>query len=97
MLPGCERMDQTPPIRPSLSFGLFNPSIINDSQNIDLYKHHQYRSQDQFLLEFLASVSGRLPYGGVIVNEFPHLDIINEPLNDEQGMSHGFGWIQEFY
>lgn len=86
---GSERMDQNPPIRPSLSFGMLNPSMINDFQNIDLYNHHHHpvhRSQDRYPPDFPASVSGRLPHGGVIADEFPHLDIINDLLDEEQGI-----------
>ncbi|KAL2486087.1 TRAF-like superfamily protein [Abeliophyllum distichum] len=55
-------------------------SLHNDMQNCDLYTPVQRnRMRDQF-------PSGRQSHG-VVADEFPHLDIINELLDDE----HGFG------
>ncbi|KAL2491485.1 TRAF-like superfamily protein [Abeliophyllum distichum] len=55
-------------------------SLHNDMQNCDLYTPVQCnRMRDQF-------PSGRQSHG-VVADEFPHLDIINELLDDE----HGFG------
>ncbi|KAL2530780.1 TRAF-like superfamily protein [Forsythia ovata] len=59
-------------------------SVLNGaSQNSDLYMPLLSRFQDH-PTEFLARTSGRQSHGA-LADEFPHLDIINELLDDEQG------------
>ncbi|XP_024962755.1 TNF receptor-associated factor homolog 1a-like isoform X3 [Cynara cardunculus var. scolymus] len=65
--------------------GLHNdPCLLNDIQNLDLHKSAHRRSQDQFYNEFPAG--GRHGHG-ILADEFPHLDIINDLLDDEYGMA----------
>lgn len=58
-------------------------SLVNDIRNRDLYKPLQNRSRDRFSNEFLACTSGRQSQGA-LTDGFPHLDIINDLLDDEQ-------------
>ncbi|KAI3459470.1 hypothetical protein Pfo_016133 [Paulownia fortunei] len=62
-------------------------SPVNDMQSFDLYKPVQSRSQDHLPSEFPACTSGRQSH--VLPDEFPHLDIINDLLDDE----HGIGMV----
>lgn len=57
------------------------PSRLNDVQNLDLYKPVHSRSLGNIPSEFPACTSGRQNQG--LVDEFPHLDIINDLLDDE--------------
>ncbi|CAK9183877.1 unnamed protein product [Ilex paraguariensis] len=59
-------------------------SLVNDIQNFDLYKPVHSRSQDYFTPEFPPCTSGRQTQS-VLTDEFPHLDIINDLLDDEHG------------
>ncbi|KAK7344584.1 hypothetical protein VNO77_14361 [Canavalia gladiata] len=61
------------------------PSRLNDVQSLDLYKPID-RSLGNIPSEFPACASRRQNQGG-LVDEFPHLDIINDLLDEE----HGFG------
>lgn len=61
------------------------PSPLNDVQNIDLYKPLHSRSLSNMATEFPACTSGRQAQG-LLVDEFPHLDIINDLLDDEHGI-----------
>ncbi|KAL3507693.1 hypothetical protein ACH5RR_033075 [Cinchona calisaya] len=54
---------------------------LNDIRNFELYKHD--RSPNHLTSEFPPCTSGRQTYG-VLADEFPHLDIINDLLDDEQ-------------
>lgn len=56
---------------------------LNDIRNFELYKPVQSRSQDHVPSEFPPGTSGRQSHG-VLADEFPHLDIINDLLDDEQ-------------
>lgn len=56
---------------------------LNDIRNFELYKPVQSRSQDHLPSEFPPCTSGRQTHG-VLADEFPHLDIINDLLDDEQ-------------
>ncbi|CAI0465564.1 unnamed protein product [Linum tenue] len=62
-------------------------SLLNGIQNLDLYNHAHGNSGgsrgDQFPAELPASTSGRQHQVGVSTDEFPHLDIINDLLDDE--------------
>lgn len=59
-------------------------SLANGIQNLDLYKSVPSGSRDHFTNEFPACTSGRQAQG-VLADEFPHLDIINDLLDDEHG------------
>ncbi|KAI4345762.1 hypothetical protein L6164_012858 [Bauhinia variegata] len=63
----------------------FDPSRINDVQSLDLYKHVHSRSLGNMPTEFSAGTSGRQTQG-LLADEFPHLDIINDLLDDEHGV-----------
>ncbi|KAL5075052.1 hypothetical protein RYX36_014036 [Vicia faba] len=71
-------------------------SGINGDQNHDLYRPLHSRSMDNMLTEFPACTSGRQNQA-LLVDEFPHLDIINDLLDDEHSIgmtsrtSLGFG------
>ncbi|WVY96079.1 hypothetical protein V8G54_028230 [Vigna mungo] len=58
------------------------PSRLNDVQNLDLYKPVDSRSLGNLSSEFPACTSRRQNQGG-LVDEFPHLDIINDLLDEE--------------
>ncbi|XP_019461140.1 PREDICTED: MATH domain-containing protein At5g43560-like [Lupinus angustifolius] len=58
------------------------PSRINDVLNHDLYRPLHSRSMGNMSTEFPACTSGRQNQG-FLVDEFPHLDIINDLLDDE--------------
>ncbi|XP_073278659.1 TNF receptor-associated factor homolog 1a isoform X1 [Primulina huaijiensis] len=58
------------------------PLLLNDMQRYDLYNPMLSRSQDHPSSELPASTSGRQSRG--LVDEFPHIDIINDLLEDEQ-------------
>jgi hypothetical protein len=76
---------ESSPIRPNLSFGMLNPSLMNDFQGMDLY--NKQPPVQRFQSEFPASISGRqYQHGGVSTDEFPHLDIINDLLDDENSV-----------
>uniref|UniRef100_A0A5B6Z5F8 MATH domain-containing protein n=1 Tax=Davidia involucrata TaxID=16924 RepID=A0A5B6Z5F8_DAVIN len=60
-------------------------SLLSDIQNLDLYKSLNSRSQDHLTTEFPACTSGRQTQN-ILGDEFPHLDIINDLLDDEQGI-----------
>ncbi|KAF5736772.1 MATH domain-containing protein [Tripterygium wilfordii] len=62
-----------------------DPSLLNGIQNLDLYKPVNSGSREHFSPEFRASTSGRHTQG-VVTDEFPHLDIINDLLDDEHGV-----------
>ncbi|GMJ01942.1 Tumor necrosis factor Receptor-Associated Factor 1b [Hibiscus trionum] len=60
-------------------------SLISEIQNIDLYKSMYNGSREHFSNEFLVGTSGRQTQG-VLADEFPHLDIINDLLDDEHNV-----------
>ncbi|KAL4273635.1 hypothetical protein GQ457_13G025730 [Hibiscus cannabinus] len=60
-------------------------SLLGEIQNIDLYKSMCNGSREHFSNEFLARTSGHQTQG-VLADEFPHLDIINELLDDEHNV-----------
>ncbi|XP_061370988.1 TNF receptor-associated factor homolog 1a-like isoform X2 [Gastrolobium bilobum] len=61
------------------------PYGLNDVQNHDLYRPVHSRSMGNMSTEFSACTSGRQNQG-LLVDEFPHLDIINDLLDDEHGI-----------
>ncbi|OIW07653.1 hypothetical protein TanjilG_07695 [Lupinus angustifolius] len=61
-----------------------SPSRL-DVPNLDFYKPVQSRSLGNISSEFPACTSGR-QNPGLLVDEFPHLDIINDLLDDEHGI-----------
>ncbi|XP_028780642.1 TNF receptor-associated factor homolog 1b isoform X3 [Neltuma alba] len=61
------------------------PSPLDDVQNLDLYKLVSSRSVASIAPEFPACTSGRHAQG-LLADEFPHLDIINDLLDDEHGI-----------
>ncbi|CAI0559208.1 unnamed protein product [Linum tenue] len=62
-------------------------SMLNGIQNLDLYNRAHGSSGvsrgDHFPAELPTSTSGRQNQVGVSTDEFPHLDIINDLLDDE--------------
>lgn len=65
-------------------------SMAKDIQNLDLYKPVPTGSREPFSNEFPAGTSGRQTQG-VLGDEFPHLDIINDLLDDEHGVGVAAG------
>ncbi|XP_052207792.1 TNF receptor-associated factor homolog 1b-like [Diospyros lotus] len=66
----------------------YEPSSLHDGthNNLDFYQPVHSRSQDRFPSELPASTSGRQSHGAALADDFPHLDIINDLLDDEQGI-----------
>ncbi|KAF7837520.1 TNF receptor-associated factor-like protein 1b-like isoform X1 [Senna tora] len=64
-----------------------SPSPHNDVQNLDLYKSVHSRSLGNMATEFSACTSGRNGQG-LLADEFPHLDIINDLLDDEYSIGN---------
>ncbi|KAE8708779.1 cellulose synthase-like protein G2-like [Hibiscus syriacus] len=61
-----------------------NP-LLGEIENLDLYNSVHNGSREHFLMEFPACTSGH-PTLGVLADEFPHLDIINELLDEEHNV-----------
>ncbi|KAK7279202.1 hypothetical protein RJT34_24248 [Clitoria ternatea] len=61
------------------------PSRLNDVRNLDLFKPIDRRSLGNMPDEFPDCTSRRQNQGG-LVDEFPHLDIINDLLDEEHGI-----------
>ncbi|KAK8661495.1 hypothetical protein V6N13_091097 [Hibiscus sabdariffa] len=62
-----------------------DPSLLGEIENLDLYKSVHNGSREDFSMEFPACTSGR-QIQGVLADEFPHLDIINELLDEEHNV-----------
>ncbi|KAG8481050.1 hypothetical protein CXB51_025757 [Gossypium anomalum] len=60
-------------------------TLLGEFENLDLYRSVQNGSREHFSMEFPACASGRQTQG-VLADEFPHLDIINELLDEEHNM-----------
>lgn len=73
------------------------PSRLSDVQNFDLYKPVvDSRSLDHMSSEFQACTSRRQNQG-LLVDEFPHLDIINDLLDEEHGVGMAAGTSSVFH
>ncbi|KAL0433453.1 UNVERIFIED_CONTAM: TNF receptor-associated factor1a, partial [Sesamum latifolium] len=59
-------------------------SLVNDMQSLNLYNPVQSRSHGHLPSELPACTSGRQNH--LLQDEFPHLDIINDLLDDEHGL-----------
>ncbi|KAK1430402.1 hypothetical protein QVD17_13109 [Tagetes erecta] len=70
-----ERIDSTSSIRPTFSFGMMNNDVV-----------HQNGSRWNESLQRDHTSSSRSQPQGMLVDEFPHLDIINDLLDDEYAM-----------
>ncbi|KAK6929837.1 MATH/TRAF domain, partial [Dillenia turbinata] len=66
---------------------LRDTSLLTDIQNLDFHKPVFRGSQERFAAEFPASTSGR-QHHSAFADEFPHLDIINDLLEDEQSVGN---------
>ncbi|XVF28667.1 hypothetical protein REPUB_Repub15cG0049900 [Reevesia pubescens] len=60
-------------------------SLLSEIQNLDLYKSVHNGSREHFSTAFPACTSGRQTQG-VLADEFPHLDIINDLLDEEHNV-----------
>lgn len=69
------------PRESSRSLQYDQPSGVRDVQNHDFYRPLHSRSMGNMPTEFSACTSGR--QNQALVDEFPHLDIINDLLDDE--------------
>ncbi|CAN1128842.1 TNF receptor-associated factor homolog 1b [Linum perenne] len=63
-------------------------SLLNEIQNLELRNRVHSSSRDQFPAE-LPSSTYRRQNQGVSTDEFPHLDIINDLLDDEHVIARG--------
>ncbi|CAN4091185.1 unnamed protein product [Withania somnifera] len=70
--------------RDSRSMPRDHPSVPNEFQNFDVFRPVT-RTHDRIPSEFPACTSGRQSQSA-LADEFPHLDIINDLLDDEQGI-----------
>ncbi|KAK8709686.1 hypothetical protein V6N13_060696 [Hibiscus sabdariffa] len=62
-----------------------NPSLLSEIQKLDLYKSECNGTREHFSAELPASTSGHHTQG-VLGDEFPHLDIINDLLDEEHNV-----------
>ncbi|KAK6786859.1 hypothetical protein RDI58_015384 [Solanum bulbocastanum] len=62
-----------------------HPFVLNDIQESDMLKPVNSRTHDHLPSELPACTSG-CQSQSVLADEFPHLDIINDLLNDENGI-----------
>lgn len=85
---GPQWMEMTPQ-RDSRSIAHDFP-VLNDSRNSYLYKPVNSRSHDD-LPSLLPAGTSRRQSPSLFTDEFPHLDIINDLLDDE----HGLGMVSE--
>ncbi|KAL8142782.1 hypothetical protein V2J09_015814 [Rumex salicifolius] len=75
---------------PNRSLPFDPPSMLSDIQNLELNSDPiNTRSRNVFQSNLSVSTSGRQTTQ--VADEFPHLDIINDLLNDEQGSGSGRG------
>ncbi|GAB2294542.1 hypothetical protein Dimus_028746 [Dionaea muscipula] len=88
---GCHWMDGPQRhISRSMTFDS-SSSSLSDRQILDLVRHSHSSAGTHTPIvppsEFSVSTSGRHAQGAALVEEFPHLDIINDLLDDEQQSS----------
>ncbi|KAG4210280.1 hypothetical protein ERO13_A02G036400v2 [Gossypium hirsutum] len=67
------------------SMHLDHSSSLSESQNLNLYKSVYNGSREHFSNEFPSCTSGRQSQC-VLADEFPHLDIINDLLDEEHNV-----------
>ncbi|KHG13294.1 hypothetical protein F383_19369 [Gossypium arboreum] len=67
------------------SRSMHSNTLLGEFENLDLYRSVQNGSREHFSMEFPACASGRQTQG-VLADEFPHLDIINELLDEEHNV-----------
>ncbi|XWS39219.1 hypothetical protein CRYUN_Cryun18bG0031600 [Craigia yunnanensis] len=65
-------------------------SLLSEIQNLDLYKSVHNGSREHFSTDFPACTSG-CQTQGVLADEFPHLDIINDLLDEEHNVGRAAG------
>nr|GMC52053.1 MATH domain-containing protein At5g43560-like isoform X1 [Ipomoea batatas]GMD75818.1 MATH domain-containing protein At5g43560-like isoform X1 [Ipomoea batatas] len=70
------------------------PSVIDSIRNFDMYKPSNSQTHD-LSAQSLAGTSGR-PSQSVLADEFPHLDIINDLLDDDLGIGMASGLDPSF-
>lgn len=70
------------------------PSVIDSIRNFDMYKLSNSQTHD-LSAQSLACTSGR-PSQSVLADEFPHLDIINDLLDDDLGIGMASGLDPSF-
>ncbi|KAI9119563.1 hypothetical protein K1719_009439 [Acacia pycnantha] len=68
-------------------------SVYNDIQNLDMFKPVLSRSISSLPTEFPASTSGRQAQG-LLADEFAHLDMINDLLDDEHCVGKASPFLQ---
>ncbi|XVE65894.1 hypothetical protein DITRI_Ditri08aG0036200 [Diplodiscus trichospermus] len=71
-------------------------SLLSEIQNLDLYKSVHSGSWEHFSADFPACISGRQTQG-VLADEFPHLDIINDLLDEEHNGGRAVGAGTSFH
>ncbi|CAA0814198.1 TRAF-like superfamily protein [Striga hermonthica] len=73
------------PVKPNLSLGLLSHSeVLPNIQSYDLYNPGRIGPHYPLRADFPAGTSGRQSH--MMPDEFPHLDIINDLLDDEQSI-----------
>ncbi|XP_039040222.1 TNF receptor-associated factor homolog 1b-like isoform X2 [Hibiscus syriacus] len=65
--------------------GRSNPSLLSEIQNLDLYNSEHNVTRERIFAELPASTSQHHTQG-VLGDEFPHLDIINDLLDEEHNV-----------
>ncbi|GAA0155517.1 hypothetical protein LIER_13227 [Lithospermum erythrorhizon] len=71
------------------------PSVLSEIRNFDVYNPVHLRSPGNLPSEFPAGTSGHQS-NATMTDEFPHLDIINDLLDDDLGMETGTSTSSSF-